>query len=94
MKLYNTSVSIEMVKNYEYKYIHKDKYELSQNYITGSQHNPDPVTMLVTKVSKKLPHTIYQGTCDWLYNVHDETIHTKTQAREDIPRKKHCAISF
>lgn len=36
MKLYNTSVSIEMVKNYEYKYIHKDKYELSQNYITGS----------------------------------------------------------
>lgn len=36
MKLYNTSVSIEMVKNYEYKYIHKDKSELSQNYITGS----------------------------------------------------------
>lgn len=46
--------------------------------------------MLVTKVSRKLPHTINKRTCDWLYNVHDETIHTKTQAREDGLEKTQC----
>lgn len=77
MKLYNILVFIEMVKNYEYKYIYKDKYELLQNYIIGSQYNLDLVIMFVIKVSRKFLYIIYQGICDWLYNVYDEIIYIK-----------------